>query len=72
MLSGQLRSINYKNVSCLSYQLGKQPTLLFNKSDYNFFTPFDLIYSYVWGPLPHNTMGGLKYFVILDDYTRFT
>ena len=71
--TGRLGKVKSESVSCLSCQLGKQPALSFNKSDSISSTPFDLIHSDVWGPSPHNTMGGSKYFVVfIYDYTRFT
>ena len=72
--SGKLGSVSISNnVNCLSCQLGKQPTLCFNKSDYTSVSPFDLIHSDIWGPSPHPTIGGCVYFIIfIDDYSRFT
>ena len=71
--TGRLGMVKSESLSCLSCQLGKQPALSFNKSDSISSAPFDLIHSDVWGPSPHNTMGGSRYFVIfIDDYTRFT
>ena len=71
--TGRLGTVKSESLSCLSCQLGKQPALSITKSDYISSAPFDLIHSDVWGPSPHTTMGGSKYFVVfLDDYTRFT
>ncbi|KAJ9539073.1 hypothetical protein OSB04_031806 [Centaurea solstitialis] len=46
---------------------------LFDNNEYTSILPFDLIHSDVWGPAPHHSMGGARYFVIfVDDHTRFT
>ena len=66
VLFGQLGLIKSDKVSCLSCQLGKQPALPFNKNDSIFNAPFDLIHSDVWGPSPHSTMGGSRYFVLFS------
>ena len=71
--SGQLGVVANENFDCVSCQLAKQPALPFNNSDSVSLAPFDLVHSDVWGPSPHTTMGGSKYFVIfVDDFTRYT
>ncbi|KAJ9564443.1 hypothetical protein OSB04_000409 [Centaurea solstitialis] len=71
--SGLLGNITSNEVSCLSCKLGKHHALLFELNDYKSASAFDLIHSDVWGPAPHPSMGGCRYFVIfVDDHTRFT
>ncbi|KAJ9554596.1 hypothetical protein OSB04_018641 [Centaurea solstitialis] len=71
--SGLLGNITSNEVSCLSCKLGKHHALPFKLNDYKSASAFDLIHSDVWGPAPHPSMGGCRYFVIfVDDHTRFT
>ncbi|KAJ9549008.1 hypothetical protein OSB04_021551, partial [Centaurea solstitialis] len=71
--SGLLGNITSNVVSCLSCKLGKHHALPFELNDYKSASAFDLIHSDVWGPAPHPSMGGCRYFVIfVDDHTRFT
>ncbi|KAJ9537573.1 hypothetical protein OSB04_030306 [Centaurea solstitialis] len=71
--SGLLGNISSNEVSCLSCKLGKHHALSFELNDYKSASDFDLIHSNVWGPAPHPSMGGCRYFVIfVDDHTRFT
>ncbi|KAJ9548882.1 hypothetical protein OSB04_021425 [Centaurea solstitialis] len=71
--SGLLGNITSNEVSCLSCKLGKHHALPFELNDYKSASAFDLIHSDVWGPAPHPSMGGCRYFVIfVDDHTRFT
>jgi hypothetical protein len=65
----QLGSDGFESFDCVACQLGKKSSLPFNKSDSISFTPFDLVHSNVWGPMPIPTMGGSRYFVIfVDDF----
>ncbi|KAJ9542130.1 hypothetical protein OSB04_028636 [Centaurea solstitialis] len=69
--SGLLGNITSNEVSCLSCKLGKHHALPFELNDYKSVSTFDLIYSDVWGPTPHPSMGGCRYFVIfVDDHTQ--
>ncbi|KAJ9535710.1 hypothetical protein OSB04_un001136 [Centaurea solstitialis] len=71
--SGLLGNITSNEVLCLSCKLGKQHALPFELNDYTSTSAFDLIHSDVWGPAPHPSMGGCRYFVIfVDDHTRLT
>ncbi|KAJ9546983.1 hypothetical protein OSB04_019526 [Centaurea solstitialis] len=70
--SSLLGNINSNKVSCLSCKLGKHHALPFELNDYKSASAFDLIHSDVWGPAPHPSMGGCRYFIIfVDDDTRF-
>ncbi|KAJ9542170.1 LOW QUALITY PROTEIN: hypothetical protein OSB04_028676 [Centaurea solstitialis] len=71
--SGLLGNTTSNEVSSLSCKLGKYHALPFELNDYTSDYVFDLIHSDVWGPAPHPSMGGCRYFVIfIDDHTRFT
>ncbi|KAJ9546605.1 hypothetical protein OSB04_019148 [Centaurea solstitialis] len=68
--SGLLGNITSNEVSCLSCKLGKHHALPFELNDYKSASVFELIHSDVWGPTPHPSMGGCRYFVIfVDDHT---
>ncbi|KAJ9545599.1 hypothetical protein OSB04_025306 [Centaurea solstitialis] len=70
---GSLGNVSSESISSLSCKLGKHHALLFDNNDFTFSLPFDLIHSNMWGPAPHPSMGGARYFVIfVDDHTRFT
>ena len=57
---------------CGSCQLGKRQRLPLASSSSRSLFPFDLVYSDVWGPSPHLSINGNKYFVqFLDDSTKF-
>ena len=57
---------------CGSCQLGKSHRLPLASSLSRSLFPFDLVYSDVWGPSPHLSINGNKYFVqFLDDSTKF-
>ncbi|KAJ9551549.1 LOW QUALITY PROTEIN: hypothetical protein OSB04_015594 [Centaurea solstitialis] len=71
--SGLLGNTTSNEVSCLSCKLGKHHALPYELNDYTSDCAFDLIHSDVWGPAPHPSIGGCRYFVIfVDDHTRFT
>ncbi|KAJ9563285.1 hypothetical protein OSB04_008445 [Centaurea solstitialis] len=71
--SGSLGHVTPSNISCLPYKLGKHHALPFEINESKSSCSFDLIHSDVWGPTPHPSIGGARYFVIfIDDHTRFT
>ncbi|KAJ9555827.1 hypothetical protein OSB04_010441 [Centaurea solstitialis] len=71
--SGSLGHVTPSNISCLPCKLGKHHALPFEINESKSSSSFDLIHSDVWGPAPHPSMGGARYFVIfIDDHTRFT
>ncbi|KAL4589254.1 hypothetical protein LXL04_002160 [Taraxacum kok-saghyz] len=71
--SGVLGTVKTESIFCSSCQLGKHHALPFVANEFKSTEHFDLIHSDVWGPAPHFTMGGARYFVIfIDDCTRFT
>jgi transposase InsO family protein len=58
---------------CEPCLLGKFHKLPFSKSVSRSQKPFELIHSDVWGPSPHSSIDGFRYFVLfIDDCTRFT
>ena len=71
--SGSLGSVKSENFDCVSCQISKSHTLPFSLNDSISSAPFDMIHSDIWGPAPHDTIGGLKYYVIfVDDFSRYT
>jgi len=57
---------------CEPCQLGKSRRLPFSHSHVSSSSPFQLIYSYVWGPSPVSSINGSSYFVLfIDDCTKF-
>ena len=59
--------------SCTQYFYGKMHNLPFPKSQFTASTPFELIHSDLWGPIPMNSINGFKYYVLfIDHFTRFT
>jgi len=65
-------SSNKMSSICGSCQLGKSHRLPLSSSSSRSLSPFDLVYSDVWGPSPHLSINGNKYFVqFLDDSTKF-
>ena len=70
---GLLGSVSTENFDCVSFQLGKQPTLPFNTSESISTDIFDLIHSYVWRPSFVSSIGGSQYFVVfVDDYSCYS
>ena len=70
---GLLGLVSNKSFDCMPCQFGKQTALPFSNSVSHALSPFDLIYSDVWGPSPITTQGGSRYFVILvDDFSLYT
>lgn len=68
-----LVSSNKAPMPCQSCSLGKSHRLPIMSSHVSKTTPFDLIYSDVWGPAPLLSLNGNRYFVLfVDDCTRFT
>ncbi|KAK9912822.1 hypothetical protein M0R45_036662 [Rubus argutus] len=58
---------------CEPCLLGKFHKLPFPKSVSRCQKPFELVHSDVWGPSPHLSIDGFRYFVLfIDDCTRFT
>jgi hypothetical protein len=55
---GLLGSFFSNPFECMSCNLGKQPALPFNNSEYIACSTFDFIHSDVWGPSPVPTVGG--------------
>ena len=57
---------------CEPCQLGKSRCLPFYHSHVSSSSPFQLIYSDVWGPSPVSSINGSSYFVLfIDDCTKF-
>lgn len=48
----------------MSCQIGKHHSLPFTTNNFTSSTAFDIVHSDVWGPAPHPTMGGARYYVI--------
>ena len=64
-----LGSVQFQKFDCPSCYFGKQTKLPFNNSNSFSFTPFDLIHSDIWGPLPVPTEGESRCFVIfVNDF----
>ncbi|KAJ9537493.1 hypothetical protein OSB04_030226 [Centaurea solstitialis] len=63
--SGVLGNVTSNEVSCLSCKLGKHHALPFELNDYTSVSAFDLIHSDVWGPAPHPSMGGHRFFELI-------
>ena len=59
---GLLGSVSNKSFDCMPCQFEKQIALPFNNNVSHALSPFDLIYSDVWGPSPITTQGGSRYF----------
>lgn len=58
---------------CESCLLGKFKKLPFAESITRSVIPFELIHSDVWGPSPHLSMDGFRYYVLfIDGCTRYT
>lgn len=71
---GNMRFLNIKipnGLQCKVCLKGKQPRLPFKKSENRATKKLELIHSDVGGPLPVQSMSGLKYYVTFtDEYTR--
>ncbi|XP_072062244.1 uncharacterized protein [Arachis hypogaea] len=71
--TGVLGQVQNESLDCISCRTAKQPALSFNNNSSIACSPFDLIHSDVWGPVPTASMGGARYFVVfIDDFSRFT
>ena len=71
--SGCLGHVKPEHFDFVSCQLSKHHALPFFNSDSVSSALFDLIHSDSWGPAPHISIGGSRYFVIfIDNYSRFT
>lgn len=58
---------------CEPCLLGKFHKLPFPRSVSRSQKPFELVHTDVWGPSPHLSIDGFRYFVLfIDDCTRFT
>uniref|UniRef100_A0A7N2LKK1 Integrase catalytic domain-containing protein n=1 Tax=Quercus lobata TaxID=97700 RepID=A0A7N2LKK1_QUELO len=70
---GLLGFVSKDNFDCTSCQLGKQPALPFNNSEFISNSIFELIHFDIWGPSPVASIGGSRYFVVfIDDYSRYS
>jgi len=71
--TGALENLKTCDISdCSGCKLAKYFALPFNQSISVSSSPFDLIYSDVWGPSPVATKGGSRYYVsFIDDHTRY-
>ncbi|CAN1749024.1 Retrovirus-related Pol polyprotein from transposon TNT 1-94 [Linum perenne] len=57
---------------CDSCQLGKSHRLHLSASHVASLKPFELVYSDVWGPSPHFSLNGNRYFLLfIDDCTKY-
>ena len=59
--------------SCTHCLHGKMHRLPFSTSQFVAHSPFELVHSDVWGPVPVDSINKYKYYVIfVDHFTRFT
>ena len=66
-------SVSKENFDYTSCQLGKQPALSFNNSEFISNSIFELINSDIWRPSPIASIDGSRYFVVfIDDYSRYS
>ncbi|KAE8686060.1 hypothetical protein F3Y22_tig00111086pilonHSYRG00004 [Hibiscus syriacus] len=60
------------NKACTACYMGKSHKLPFNESNTVFSTPFELVFTDLWGP-PHIASNGFRYYVsFVDAFTRHT
>ncbi|PKU61899.1 Retrovirus-related Pol polyprotein from transposon TNT 1-94 [Dendrobium catenatum] len=58
---------------CISCNSAKSHKIVFNKNVSITTSPFELIHTDVWGPAPHCSLDGHRYYVVfIDDYTRYS
>ena len=58
---------------CDACQCGKAHQLPFSSSKTVYNAPLEMIFTDVWGPSPHNSSQGFKYYVhFIDAYSRYT
>ncbi|KAK9947388.1 hypothetical protein M0R45_003016 [Rubus argutus] len=58
--------------TCEDCLLGKFKKLPFSDSHTRSVNPFEIVHSDVWGPSPHLSLDGFKYYVLfIDDCTRY-
>ena len=71
--TGALGNLKTCDISdCSECKLAKFSTLPSNRSIFVSSSPFDLIYSDVWGPSPVAIKEGSQYYVsFIDDHTRY-
>ena len=68
-----LGHVKTEHFYCVSWQLSKHHALPFSNNDFISSVPLDLIHFDIWGPAPHVTIGGSRYFVIfINNYSIFT
>ena len=79
VLNKVLTQLNLHNLShttplfCDACQYGKLHQHSFPLSDQHTTKPFQIAHSNVWGPAPHLSLDGYKYYVsFVDDFTRYT
>jgi hypothetical protein len=61
------------NAVCEACLLGKFKKLPFSDSRTISTNPFEIVHSDVWGPSPHQSLDGFRYYVLfIDDCTRYT
>lgn len=66
-------SLSSKTLVCEPCLLGKFRKLPFSESSTKSVAPFELVHSDVWGPSPHLSLDGYRYYVLfIDDCTRYT
>jgi hypothetical protein len=70
---GLSRNFNSKTLHCNSCSINKSHKLPFSLSSIQTFSPFELIFSDVWGPSPVTSINGYKYYLVfVDHFTRYT
>ena len=66
-------AVHFKNSECSSCLMGKFSKFSLPSIAYHSSHPLHLIHTDIWGPSPHVSSLGYKYFILLiDDFTRYT